>query len=213
MYKMITVGETSVGKSCLIIKWTTDKFDIGVESTIGASFHAKTYNCDNYKIKLQIWDTAGQERYRSLVPMYLRGSHIILFVFDLTYLDSFHSLIDKWIPSIKDTSGFNERNCLYYFVGTKYDLYENLDNKFNFKEYIDSLRLNFRYDYFEVSAKTNYGIDNMFYKIGKDLIRYKITPENHDSTKINNLNYKLIDDEYDIDNIKKINIKNNKSCC
>ena len=82
--KLVLLGDTAVGKSCLVVRFVRDEFFPFQEPTIGAAFLTQTVNVDNVTIKFEIWDTAGQERYRSLAPMYYRGAGAAIVVYDIT---------------------------------------------------------------------------------------------------------------------------------
>jgi len=82
--KIVLLGDTGVGKSCLTIRFIRNKYFEFQEPTIGAAFLAKNIVCQGKKLKLEIWDTAGQERYRSLAPMYYRGARAAIVVYDIT---------------------------------------------------------------------------------------------------------------------------------
>ena len=83
-YKLVLLGETSTGKSSIVIRSVENQFSEYQESTNGAAFITKTQSFGSYKIKYEIWDTAGQERYHSLAPMYYRGAAIAFIVYDIT---------------------------------------------------------------------------------------------------------------------------------
>ena len=88
-YKVVFLGESSVGKSSIVIRFVRNEFLEVQEPTIGAAFFTKSIMLDKGNIKMEIWDTAGQERYRSLAPMYYRGAKVAFVVYDITNKDSF----------------------------------------------------------------------------------------------------------------------------
>jgi|AntRauTorckE6833_2_1112554.scaffolds.fasta_scaffold45862_2 small GTP-binding protein len=168
--KTITIGNSSVGKSSIVMRLCQKVFYESRESTIGASFLTYSKLIDNYNIKFEIWDTAGQERYKSLIPMYLRGAQIIIFVFDLTDVSTFDKLITTWIPEILEKT--DNKHCLYYVLGNKNDLYEN-----GLYGMIDRLVesglskfKNINLKYYKTSAKSGENIEEMFEDAGKKVI-------------------------------------------
>eukprot|EP01126_Amoeba_proteus_P043958 TRINITY_DN4859_c0_g1_i10.p1 TRINITY_DN4859_c0_g1~~TRINITY_DN4859_c0_g1_i10.p1 ORF type:complete len:153 (-),score=17.78 TRINITY_DN4859_c0_g1_i10:570-1028(-) len=98
-YKVVFVGDSTVGKTALVTRFVNKQFSERSISTIGASFHAQEVILDNGKVQFEIWDTAGQERFAPLVPMYYRGAHVAVVVFDLTNYDSFLRAQD-WIEEL-----------------------------------------------------------------------------------------------------------------
>ena len=98
-YKLVLLGNSAVGKSCLVLRFTRDQYFEFQEPTIGAAFSIATVEVDNMKIRFEIWDTAGQERYRSLAPMYYRGAVAAIIVYDITNLDSFEGA-KTWVEEI-----------------------------------------------------------------------------------------------------------------
>eukprot|EP00117_Sycon_ciliatum_P016546 scpid50791/ scgid3516/ Ras-related protein Rab-22A; Rab-14 len=82
--KLCLLGDTGVGKTCLVLRFVTNTFNENSECTVGASFMTKSMVVDNKTIKFHIWDTAGQERYRGLAPMYYRGAAAAILVYDIT---------------------------------------------------------------------------------------------------------------------------------
>ena len=83
-YKLVLLGESAVGKSSLVLRFCRNTFSSNLESTIGAAFLTQTISLSQDLMKFEIWDTAGQERYHSLAPMYYRGAHAAVVVYDLT---------------------------------------------------------------------------------------------------------------------------------
>ncbi|MEE8478850.1 MAG: GTP-binding protein, partial [Candidatus Neomarinimicrobiota bacterium] len=117
--KVVFLGDTSVGKSCLAVRFVRNDFFEFQEPTIGAAFLSKTMTYNNKRYKFEIWDTAGQERYRSLAPMYYRGARAAVIVYDITHEDSFKGA-KSWIRELKKKTS----NCLIILVGNKIDLKE-----------------------------------------------------------------------------------------
>eukprot|EP01080_Neovahlkampfia_damariscottae_P005660 gene5660-9476_t len=118
MYKVVVIGDSGVGKSNLITRFTMNKFTEDSKSTIGVEFGAKNIEIDGKTIKGQIWDTAGQERFRAISTAYYRGAHGALIVYDVTKKDSFQN-IEKWKSEIVEQG---EPDCQLMMVGNKSDL-------------------------------------------------------------------------------------------
>ena len=94
LFKLVLIGDTGVGKSCLLLRFADDQFTESYISTIGVDFRFKTVQVDGKTIKLQIWDTAGQERFRTITSSYYRGANGIIVIFDITEEDSFENAED-----------------------------------------------------------------------------------------------------------------------
>lgn len=100
-HKVVFLGETSVGKSSIVSRFTRDEFFEFQEPTIGAAFQSKSIHLDNCSVRMEFWDTAGQERYRSLAPMYYRGASVAFIVYDITNPDTLNNA-KYWINQIKN---------------------------------------------------------------------------------------------------------------
>lgn len=160
LFKILLIGDSGVGKSCILIRFTEDTYSEAYISTIGVDFKIKTIESGGKIIKLQIWDTAGQERFRTITSSYYRGAHGILIVFDLTDLESFEN-IQQWLHEI---NRYAYNNVCKILVGNKSDLtHKRMVN--GGSEYAESLNI----PYIETSAKTSDNIDELFYKIAKQI--------------------------------------------
>ena len=120
LFKMILIGDSSVGKSNILLKYLKDQFDPNSRATVGVEFGTKNITLNNKKIKIQIWDTAGQERYRSITSAYYKGAKGAFIVYDITRKATFEN-IDKWIADLK-TNG--DSNISIVLIGNKSDLEE-----------------------------------------------------------------------------------------
>ena len=169
-YKIVILGQTSVGKSSIVTRFIHDRFGEFQESTIGAAFFSKVIENEGKSVKFDIWDTAGQERYRSLAPMYYRGAKFALVIMDITQGDSLISA-KYWIEELQRNSDNNSNVML---VGNKSDMESKREISIEDAEYFSN-----EYDisYIEVSAKTGYNIDNIFKNIYKQLIEDIIEQE------------------------------------
>ena len=115
--KVVFLGDTAVGKSCLTVRFVRDEYFEFQEPTIGAAFLAKNINYQGQNLKLEIWDTAGQERYRSLAPMYYRGAKAAVVVYDITQKDTLTGA-KSWIAELQT----RQPGCVIILVGNKVDL-------------------------------------------------------------------------------------------
>lgn len=159
LFKVIIVGDSGVGKSCLLNRYTDDQFTNEHYSTIGVDFKIKTIEIGGKQIKLQLWDTAGQERFRTITTSYYRGAHTIVLVFDLTSQQSFENL-DKWIAQIEYHT--TNENYFLALVGTKSDMVDSPGAVVVKKSVIDEYCAARGLKYYETSAKNGSGIDKLF---------------------------------------------------
>ena len=116
-YKIIIVGDQSVGKTSLMTQYTDQVFNTDYLSTIGVDFRFKVLNFNNENIRLQIWDTAGQERFRSINSVYYREVHGVILVYDITQNDTLNN-IKSWYDAVKEYAP----NAEFIIVGNKSDL-------------------------------------------------------------------------------------------
>ncbi len=163
LFKILLIGDSGVGKSCILLRFTEDTYSEAYISTIGVDFKIKTIELGGKIIKLQIWDTAGQERFRTITSSYYRGAHGIIIVFDLTDLESFEN-IKQWLHEI---NRYAYNNVCKILVGNKSDL-SHKRIVHGGSEYAESLNI----PYLETSAKTSDNIDNLFYQMAKQIKQY-----------------------------------------
>tara|TARA_Y100000768_G_scaffold168425_1_gene126107 strand:- start:573 stop:1175 length:603 start_codon:yes stop_codon:yes gene_type:complete len=178
--KVVFLGDTAVGKSCLAVRFVRNEFFEFQEPTIGAAFLGKTINANDKRYKFEIWDTAGQERYRSLAPMYYRGAKAAVIVYDITDEDTFKGA-KTWVSEIKKKSN----NCLILLVGNKVDLTNNRKVDIHMvKEYVESNNL----IYMESSAKTGLNVDKIFTTIAENIPEDNEQNEHEPINEIVNVN-------------------------
>lgn len=118
LFKVVLIGDSGVGKSNLLSRFTKNEFNLESKTTIGVEFATKSIEWGNKIIKAQIWDTAGQERYRAITSAYYRGAVAALLVYDTTKLHTFQN-IEKWLQELKD---YADDNIVIMLVGNKTDL-------------------------------------------------------------------------------------------
>lgn len=118
LFKVVLIGDTGVGKSNLLSRFTRDEFNLESKSTIGVEFATKNIPIDNKIIRAQIWDTAGQERYRAITSAYYRGAVGALLVYDISRAGTFAN-VERWLTELRDHA---EQNIVVMLVGNKNDL-------------------------------------------------------------------------------------------
>lgn len=164
-YKIVFLGDQSVGKTSLITRFMYDTFDETYATTIGIDFLSKTMYLEEGKtVRLQLWDTAGQERFRSLIPSYIRDSHVAVICYDITNKKSFLNL-DKWIKDVKVERG---DDVVIVLVGNKLDL-ANTKRQVSVEE-VEQLHNKIGSNFFiETSTKANHNVKLLFKKIAQSL--------------------------------------------
>jgi Ras-related protein Rab-1A len=165
LFKLIIIGDSGVGKSCLLLRFADDNFTESFISTIGVDFRFRTIQIDGHTVKLQIWDTAGQERFRTITAAYYRGCDGILLVFDVAKRDSFESL-DGWIEDIKRYTGGSAPVPLL-LVGNKADLTDREVDQKDAEEYSKQHRI----EYIETSALNSTNVETAFLSLARELIK------------------------------------------
>ena len=157
--KLILVGDSGVGKTCIINTYLK-RNTLNVAATLSTSWYTKYEEIKNYELAFQIWDTVGQEQYRSLNTLFFKDAHICLFVFDITRKESFSNIKNYWYESII-TNGPEGIVC--GIAGNKNDLseHEKVDRD-EVKEFCDEINAVFKY----TSAKNNICIDELFKELG-----------------------------------------------
>ena len=161
-FKLVFLGEQSVGKTSLITRFMYDTFDNTYQATIGIDFLSKTMYLEDRTIRLQLWDTAGQERFRSLIPSYIRDSTVAVVVYDVTNANSFHQT-SKWIDDVRTERG---SDVIIMLVGNKTDLAEKRQVSTDEGEK-RSKEMNVMF--IETSAKTGYNVKNLFRRVAAAL--------------------------------------------
>ncbi|KAK1443264.1 hypothetical protein BgAZ_201400 [Babesia gibsoni] len=179
-FKLVILGDTSVGKSCLVGRFVKNTFLELQESTIGAAFMTQNVKLDDYTVKFEIWDTAGQERYRTLAPMYYRGSAAAIIVYDVTLKDSFQQA-KGWIQELQSHV---DPSIVMALAGNKLDLEERreVDNEVA-QEFANANNCLFM----ETSAKTGQNVQELFTEIAKLIPKGKRIHDFHEGFKIDSV--------------------------
>ncbi|XP_041807978.1 ras-related protein Rab-6A isoform X1 [Chelmon rostratus] len=161
-FKLVFLGEQSVGKTSLITRFMYDSFDNTYQATIGIDFLSKTMYLEDRTIRLQLWDTAGQERFRSLIPSYIRDSAAAVVVYDITNVNSFQQTT-KWIDDVRTERG---SDVIIMLVGNKTDLADKRQVSIEEGER-KARELNVMF--IETSAKAGYNVKQLFRRVAAAL--------------------------------------------
>lgn len=161
-FKLVFLGEQSVGKTSLITRFMYDSFDNTYQATIGIDFLSKTMYLEDRTVRLQLWDTAGQERFRSLIPSYIRDSTVAVIVYDITNIVSFNQT-NKWIDDVRAERG---NDVIIMLVGNKTDLAEKRQVSIDEGEK-KAKELNVMF--IETSAKAGYNVKQLFRRVAAAL--------------------------------------------
>ena len=162
-FKMIVLGESRVGKTSLIKRYTKDQFGGVYLTTVGIDFQNKTIEIEDKKVKLQVWDTAGQERFRNVAKNYFQSTQGFLLVFDITDKESFQKLNDFWIGQLKMNAPEKAKSVL---VGNKSDLAGQ--RQVSIEEAEEFAKDN-NLKYYEVSAKEGTKVVELFFYLANEI--------------------------------------------
>jgi len=153
--KVVLIGDSGVGKSSILLRYTDDRFSDNQQSTIGVDFKTKYETIQGKRLKVAMWDTAGQERFRTLTTTYYRGAHAAILVFDVTRPDTF-SNVSTWLKELGNADA--GKGIVKLLIGNKVDL---LNRAVSFEEAELLAKVNGML-YIETSAKTKKGISETF---------------------------------------------------
>ncbi|XP_010431970.1 PREDICTED: ras-related protein RABH1c-like [Camelina sativa] len=162
-FKLVFLGDQSVGKTSIITRFMYDKFDTIYQPTIGIDFLSKTMYLEDRTVRLQLWDTAGQERFRSLIPSYIRDSSVAIVVYDVANRQTFLNT-SKWIEDVHRERG--QGDVIIVLVGNKTDLVDK--RQVSISEGEDKAK-EYGLMFIETSAKENFNIKALFRKIAAAL--------------------------------------------
>lgn len=166
LFKLVLIGDSGVGKSCLLLRFADDAFTESYISTIGVDFRFRTVKIDKKTVKLQIWDTAGQERFRTITSAYYRGADGIIMVYDVTSVDSFDHVND-WL---KEVNRYASEGTCKLLVGNKSDrTADKAVTSESAKAFADELGIAF----LETSAKSAKNVEEAFLTLAGELIKQR----------------------------------------
>eukprot|EP01120_Amphizonella_sp_Union-15-10_P011241 TRINITY_DN4717_c0_g1_i2.p1 TRINITY_DN4717_c0_g1~~TRINITY_DN4717_c0_g1_i2.p1 ORF type:complete len:188 (-),score=23.71 TRINITY_DN4717_c0_g1_i2:99-662(-) len=164
VYKLLLIGDSAVGKTCLLSRFAEKVYTEVFNPTIGVDFKVRSLTLDGTELKLQIWDTAGTERFRSVTTSYYRGAHGIILVYDITNQESF-SNIQKWLQEIERFGG---DSVLKLLVGNKVDLVDQRTVAYETgKALADEMNL----DFLETSVKACTNVEEAFVRLARAIKR------------------------------------------
>uniref|UniRef100_A0A0M3HR47 Ras-related protein SEC4 n=1 Tax=Ascaris lumbricoides TaxID=6252 RepID=A0A0M3HR47_ASCLU len=200
LFKLLLIGDSGVGKTCVLFRFSDDSFNnsfistIGkftrshrevflcfanycLEALLGIDFKIRTIEVDGKKIKLQIWDTAGQERFRTITTAYYRGAMGIMLVYDITNEKSFDN-IKNWIRNIEEHASSDVDRMI---IGNKCDVEERRQVS---RERGEQLAIEYGTKFLETSAKANINVEEAFFTLARD-IKLKTERASHQCTTQN----------------------------
>ena len=167
-YKLVFLGDQSVGKTSIITRFMYDTFDSTYQATIGIDFLSKTMYLEDRTVRLQLWDTAGQERFRSLIPSYIRDSSVAIIVYDTTNRSSFLNT-SNWIEDVRTERG---NDVVIVLVGNKNDL---IDKREVTIEEAEQKAKEHDIMFIETSAKAGFNVKTLFKRVASALGMEKST--------------------------------------
>ncbi|OEH76258.1 hypothetical protein cyc_06803 [Cyclospora cayetanensis] len=178
LFKLLLIGDSGVGKSCLLLRFADDTYTESYISTIGVDFKIRTIDLDGKTVKLQIWDTAGQERFRTITSSYYRGAHGIVVVYDVTDRESFAN-VKNWMLEIERYAMEGVSKLL---VGNKSDLTaKKVVSYEEGKELADSCNIRF----IETSAKSAQNVEEAFHIMASEIkARVQELTEKHGAKRL-----------------------------
>mmetsp|Transcript_404 Transcript_404/g.544 ORF Transcript_404/g.544 Transcript_404/m.544 type:complete len:217 (+) Transcript_404:73-723(+) len=168
--KVLMIGDSGVGKSCLVLRFGKNQFTSSFMTTIGIDFQIKTIEIDGKRVKLLLWDTAGQERFHTITNAYYRGAHGVLLVYDVTDTNSFGN-VTTWMNNIHQHA---DESISKILVANKCDM---VHDRVVSVESGKALARDYNVPYFETSAKNDINVHEVFVAIAKDIIQRKFTDD------------------------------------
>ena len=178
--KLLMIGDSGVGKSCLVQRFSRNEFPSDHIATIGIDYEVKTLVVDDRKVKLQLWDTAGMERFRTITYAYYRGAHGVMLVYDTTDEQSFFN-VRTWMNNIDLHS---QSDVCRVLVGNKIDIKEERRVS---TERGEELANDYDVPFFETSARTNHNVQDALMQLVRDVIRchFPETPKGDAKVTVN----------------------------
>ena len=163
IYKVLLLGDSSVGKTCFLKRFVDGTFQEVYMSTIGLDYRLKIMTLpDSTKVKLQIWDTAGQDRFRAITKNYYKGAHGIILIFDVTTPKSYEN-VKNWMSQIQESAS---EDVTVFLIGNKID--DEKNRKISHDEG-KKAAAEYNLQFFETSAKANINVDEVFNTLVKEI--------------------------------------------
>jgi len=161
LFKIVLVGDSSVGKSSLVVRFTEDKFSDEVMATVGVDFKLTTIDVPGGgRVRLTVWDTAGQERFRALTPSYYRGAQAVIFCYDVSKRETFEAL-DHWLRELENVLPDAGAGLVKLVVGNKIDVAERAVDRSDGEAWARRRGALFA----ESSAKESVGVKEVFHEV------------------------------------------------
>ncbi|CDJ63444.1 hypothetical protein, conserved [Eimeria necatrix] len=155
LVKLLVLGDSSVGKSSLLLRFAENKFDPNFVLTIGVDFKTKVVECGGRRIKIQVWDTAGQERFRTITPAYFRSAMGVMLVYDITNIQTFHN-IRRWMQNVEE---YADPSIVRVLIANKLDLQAQRQVS---RSKGEDLAREYSIPFIETSAKGNVNVEEAF---------------------------------------------------
>ncbi|XP_074482353.1 ras-related protein Rab-19-like [Sebastes fasciatus] len=164
LFKIILIGDSNVGKTCVVQNFKSGIFSERQQNTIGVDFTVRTVDIDGKKVKMQVWDTAGQERFRTITQSYYRSAHGAIIAYDITRRPTFDS-VNHWI---KEVGIYGASNVVLVLIGNKCDLEK--ERQVLFEEACDLAQNNDVLAALETSAKESQNVEEAFHMMARELL-------------------------------------------
>ncbi|KAG9462239.1 ras-related protein Rab-19 [Eleutherodactylus coqui] len=178
LFKIILIGDSNVGKTCVVQRFQSGVFNEKHQNTIGVDFSVKSMTIRGKKVKVQVWDTAGQERFRTITQSYYRSAHGAIIAYDITQRQTFES-VPHWIYEVEK---YGAANLMLMLIGNKSDLVEK--RQILFEEACTLAEKHGLGAVLETSAKEHHNIDEVFLLMANELVA-RNTPHFHKETPRN----------------------------
>jgi Ras-related protein Rab-1A len=163
LFKVLLIGDSSVGKTSVLLRYVDDTFNPEFQTTIGVDFKISTFQLNGKVIKLQLWDTAGQDRFKNIVASYYRGAHGIILAFDITNATSFQN-VSRWFD---EAQNYLQKSVPKLLIGNKADLSsQRAVRTEDAKELADRLGV----QYIETSAKNSQNVKLAFETLSRSIL-------------------------------------------
>ena len=186
VYKILLLGDSEVGKSCFLMRYSDNIFVENYIATIGLDYKLKYVQLDSGEtIKVQLWDTAGQDRYRTIAKNYYKGSHGILLLYDVTKENSFEN-IREWVQDIREEV---YEKAIIFLIGNKID---KKDERKITTEQGKTLAEEYNLPFFEASAKSGENVEEIFKNLYQKISEVYVDIQKEKGAKLNSNNKKKI---------------------